>query len=104
MKLIQSEVGAWHREKFGETTDELVSAIMEKIGEECEELAQEHIDATCKGAASVSSECADVAIALMAYCDRCGIDLEEAILAKMRINWCREWKKIDGKYVRDKTS
>jgi NTP pyrophosphatase (non-canonical NTP hydrolase) len=105
LKRIQEEIGDWHKQKFGETTDDLISAIMEKIGEECEELGDAHcFDNPTDKKTTLPNECADVAIVLMAYCDRVGIDLEEAILKKMRVNWCREWKKIDWKYVRDKTS
>lgn len=102
----QEEVGQWHREKFGETTDDLLSAIMAKIGEECEELADAHtFDNAEDKKATLPEEVADVAIALMAYCDRLGIDLDEAIMRKMRVNWCREWKQNDkGEWIRDKTS
>lgn len=96
---IQEEIGMWHREKFGETTDELCVKIIEKIEEEARELA----DASRTDGACEPMEAADVAIALMAYCDRRGIDLHEAIKKKMRVNWCREWKKNDkGEWIREK--
>jgi NTP pyrophosphatase (non-canonical NTP hydrolase) len=104
MKEIQKEIGQWHREKFGETTDDLLSAIMEKVGEECEEMADAHcLSGFVKTSHELPTEAADVAIALMAYCDRRGIDLEWAVLAKMRVNWCREWKRNEaGEWVREK--
>jgi len=104
MREIQKEVGEWHREKFGETTYGLLWAIISKIEEECGELS----DVQCLSAIQDTSkelpmEAADVAIALMAFCDRSGIDLEAAIRAKMRVNWCREWTQNDkGEWVREK--
>jgi NTP pyrophosphatase (non-canonical NTP hydrolase) len=95
----QEEIGQWHREKFGATTDELNNAIAKKVREE----SYEFIEAHFLRLSSVEEEAADTAIALMAYCDRRGIDLHEAIKKKMRVNWCREWKQNDkGEWIREK--
>ena len=50
-----------------------------------------------KGLSKQGEECADIVIRVMNYCNRKGIDLEDAILTKHYVNMSRE--KLHGKVV-----
>ena len=110
LKSIQKEIGDWHVEKFGASPTQtplggraaplnITGLIIEKLREEACELMQAHDEGF---ALAAEEEAADVAIALLAFCARRNIDLEQQIFKKMRVNWCREWTFKDGEFVRDK--
>lgn len=80
MKSIQSLIGSWNRATFPNAD---TAAFLDKIYEEAHELEQ-----SCN-TATMSEEMADVAIVLMSWADREGVDLEAEILKKMRVNQVR---------------
>lgn len=110
LKSIQKEIGDWHVEKFGAPPTQtplggraaplnIDRLVIEKLQEETGELLHAHAAGFHLAA---EEEAADVAIALLAFCARRNIDLEQQIFKKMRVNWCREWTFKDGEFVRDK--
>lgn len=86
--MIQ-EVRMWRTEKLGEQPPLAHAA---KICEEAGELVGCEIAAVDRYSSDGDpvEEAADVLVALIAYCDRVGINLTEAWLHKMRELWVRE--------------
>lgn len=52
----------------------------------------------------LASELADVALYLLQLASISGIDLEQAILKKLKTNAAREWEQDDSKFQRSKPS
>lgn len=100
MELInlQQKIGTWHSETFGDPCN-ICDLIRNKLTEEVIELRAAQFEAT---PGAEADEAADVAIALMAFCSRRGIDLNAAILRKHAINKQRKWKKTATGFERDK--
>lgn len=80
MKSIQSLIGSWNSATFPKAD---TAAFLDKLYEEVNELSAAIADGP------MSEEMADVAIVLMSWADREGVDLESEILKKMRVNQCR---------------
>lgn len=81
MKTIQSLIGGWNAATFPDATGE---DFIKKLYEELDEASAEY-----HGMGELPEELADIAIVLLSFADRRGIDLEEEILAKMKTNQVR---------------
>jgi NTP pyrophosphatase (non-canonical NTP hydrolase) len=89
---LQNEVGEWHRKTFKDAPD-MEDRILAKLSEEECELSRAWVLGLD---AELADEAADVAIVLLAFCARMGIDLEAEIQRKMLVNRNRTWKQVDG--------
>lgn len=86
LKQWQNQIGAWHREVFGEYDPlDHIRAIAQKIQEEGHELEVAPDD---------PQEIADVLICAFAAADRLGIDMEEQLSCKMQVLVRRKHEQI----------
>ena len=85
---VQAQIGSWQKQTFG-TIDP--QGQLRKLCQEARELNAEFAYEQGKVTEEVRLEAADVAIVLMGFCERMGIDLERAITDKMAINRERKW-------------
>lgn len=79
---LQAEIAGWIDQVHPDRT--LLSIVAKLLGEAAELLSAETEDNPL--------EIADCAILILDYAHLAGIDLEEAILAKLEINRCRRWR------------
>ena len=93
---LQTKIGSWQYATFG-TLDPQAQLI--KLCRESAELSAEFAYEQEKVTEPVRLEAADVAIVLLGFCERVGIDLEKAIMDKMAINRERKWTaKVAGTF------
>lgn len=86
---MAGEVAEWRTERLG---DQLPLAHAAKVAEEAGELLGCEIAAVdnySRSGRDPGDEAADVLVALLAYCDRTGIDLAACWVVKMRELWAR---------------
>lgn len=95
MKAITFDVGSWSVRTFGPQPNRL-RMIKEKLIEEVNEFnSAEGFDC---GIEAEAEELADMAILLMGYAYRRGIDLGQAIRDKHKVNKKRKWVRSKGAY------
>lgn len=100
MKETQASITHWQRKTFGEST---AQAAFQRMREEYWELRDAlhlrgewaDVDLGEKRLAKAREECADVLITLYRVAELLGVDLHEAVDAKMKINRERRWV-VDG--------
>jgi NTP pyrophosphatase (non-canonical NTP hydrolase) len=100
LKELQSEIIA-ARERWGFSEGSIANLLVglaAATGETISAVSKEHIWMTraplpAGDKSSVAHEIADVAIYLVALCDRLGVDLEHAVESKMALNDARFPKK-----------
>lgn len=93
MTTTQREICDWAAETF---PDAEMGDVTSKMYDEMIELYQ---DVTCRHDEGVGAEIADVVIMLYQIADRCGVDLEQAVINKMAVNKARTWGKADDRGV-----
>lgn len=86
MNSIQFLIGSWNIATFPNADTD---SFLNKLNEEIYELKQ-----SCN-TSSMAEEMADVAIVLISWADREGVDLEHEILKKMRTN---QQRSVDGRW------
>lgn len=97
LEQYQARIGGWNLEVFG--GPERSRPTMKHLLREACELDVALSVADCKPTDDVRHEAADVAILLLALCERVGFSLAKAIDEKMAINEKREWGKPDAEGV-----
>jgi len=101
MKELQLRIGNWQQRTFGESGRALATA--KHLREEADELIQSIKSSECGRISGdfnrISNEIADVFILLAGVAHRVGVDIEDAVEAKMSENMRRTWKAPDAEGI-----
>ena len=87
-------IGDWIEETFGkneEIEDRFSCVHFDRVTDEFDELTSAVDWESVDSMNPIANEAADVVIALAGMCRRYGIDLQQAVDEKMKINREREW-------------
>ena len=94
MKELQREINEWQVALFGPNEGRSRPILRHLILEVKELDIALHLSGH-KGTGIVAHEAADIFLLLSGLCSSLGIDLEDAVRAKLEINKTREWKEPD---------
>ena len=87
---FQESIARWQNENFPGVTP---GAAFDRLEQEIEEFGELfRVSPTPRRIEEYANEAADVFIVLVQVCDSLGIDLADAVTAKMNVNLARKWK------------